>query len=93
MDYNFGMTNKHISCQILSKIKFQLAFLLGADNWDDFYSQYIVHASSVNDVFQSLLQINEVDGDQSAEDIKEFVYLWQQIEDKEYCIEILGKIF
>ncbi len=71
--------------------QFQFAFLLGADNWDDFYSQYIEHASSVNNVFQSLLQINEVDGDQSAEDIKEFVYLWQQIEDKEYCIEILEK--
>ena len=71
--------------------KNHFAYLIGTDNWDEFYCEYKKHTSNVNAVFSSLLQTNEAGYPSESDEFKDFVYLWQQIDDKQYCINILEK--
>lgn len=74
-----------------NKEQSNLAYLLGFHSWEDFVTKYELHTSNVNKVFRSLLQINDMDDSETAEAIKEFTYFWQQIDDKDYCLNILDK--
>ena len=71
--------------------KERYAFLMNFPTWDDFYSEYKLHTSNVNNEFQTLLQ-----EDQSADSVSyddDLVSLWQQIQDREYCINLLSHSF
>ncbi|MGI9228205.1 MAG: bifunctional [glutamate--ammonia ligase]-adenylyl-L-tyrosine phosphorylase/[glutamate--ammonia-ligase] adenylyltransferase [Gammaproteobacteria bacterium] len=69
--------------------KKRYAFLMGYASWDDFYAVYRQHTSNVNNEFQKLLQEDSTKNDTS--DDSDFENLWQQIQDQDYCMEILNK--
>lgn len=71
----------------------QYAYLLGMEDWEKFYAEYVLYTDGVSKVFQSLLQTNEVDDDEAAVKDDDFASLWRQIEDEGHCTEILTKHF
>jgi len=71
----------------------QYAFLMGAGMWDEFYTEYTLHSSKVSKVFHELLQINGSGKENATEKNNDFFLLWQQIEDKDYSLSILGRYF
>ena len=71
----------------------QFAYLISADNWNEFYKEYKKHTANVSYVFNSLLHTDEDDDESETAITKEFIYLWQQIDDKQYCTNILEKYF
>ena len=78
---------------IEDQAKVQYAYAMGAADWNEFYTEYIFHTSNVNKVFQSLLNADESTNKKSAERSNDFELLWQQVDDKQHCIEILSKHF
>ncbi len=71
----------------------QYAYLVGVDNWEQFHAEYVFHTTGVSKVFQSLLRTDETGDGTSTKENGGLTPVWQQIEDKEYCIEILRKHF
>jgi len=68
------------------------AYLLGMNNWQDFYAEYRKHTNTVNTLYQSLLKNDDEIKEYEHEEI-ELKGMWLQIDDKEYCLNILTKSF
>lgn len=70
----------------------QCAFSMGMQDWQAFYAGYKKQVNIVNGLYQSLLS---VDGDSTQEKTghNEFEKVWLQIDDTEYCLNILNKHF
>lgn len=67
------------------------AYMLNYASWEDFYAEYEMHTTNVNNVFTSLFSIEEGDEDKENSVNNEFHQIWQQIEDRDFCCEILSK--
>lgn len=68
------------------------AYLMGMQDWESFYAEYQKHKRIVNVIYQSLLNNDgEVEGLEAK--ANEFDNIWLQIEEKEYCLNILSKHF
>ena len=68
------------------------AYLMTLSNWQDFYAEYKKHTSIVNNIYQSLLKRDD-EVKKETFDKSEFERLWMQIDEKEYCLDILTKSF
>ncbi len=75
-----------------SEHKSHYAYLVNKHNWEEFYTEYTRHAKNVNELFQSILNVNDDAQDAQPGSI-EIENVWKQIDEKEYCLEILTKNF
>ena len=66
----------------------QFAFSISMPSWGEFHDVYKQYAKQVNDIYQNLLEPEEIE---SSND--DFVIVWQQIDEQEFCIEILTRYF
>lgn len=69
------------------------AYMLSYASWSVFYAEYVKHTSSVNKIFKSLFALNVDEEIEVIPASGEFAQVWQQIEDRSDCIEILTKYF
>jgi len=67
-------------------------YLLGMKNWQEFYAEYEKQTNIVNVIYQSLLKSEE---STDAEEIEfgGFSNIWLQMNDKEFCLDVLTKYF
>lgn len=70
----------------------QLAYLMNKLDWQEFYTEYKKHTNTVNIIYQSLLA-NDADVKETALEENKFEKLWLQIDDSEYCLNILTKFY
>ncbi len=73
--------------------RLQYAHAMGAESWDAMYAEYLSHTSNVSNIFQALLQTDQAGDDEPTEDRDNFVLVWQQIQDKPLCMDILARYF
>ena len=66
------------------------AYLMGVQDWQEFYAEYKRHTNIVNTVYQSLLK-NDESVKEDGHSQNEFEKVWLQIDDEEYCLNILTK--
>ena len=68
------------------------AFSMGMQDWQAFYAEYKKQVNIVNGLYQSLLK---ADGDSAQKESSnnKFEKIWLQIDDAEYCLNILNKYF
>ena len=76
---------------IQEKEKNHFAYLMEFQNWQDFYAEYKHHKKKVNELFQSILNIDE--GQNEEPESHELESVWEQIDEQEYCLAILSKYF
>ncbi len=72
--------------------KIHYAYLMGMQDWQMFYAEYKKHTGIVNVIYQSLLSSDSEDVKQEVK-ADEFEKLWMQIDEKEYCLNILKQHF
>ena len=71
----------------------QYAYAMGAESWDVLYAEFQSHTSDVSEIFQKLLQTDEEGASLHSRDQVDFTFVWQQIQDKPSCMEILARYF
>ncbi len=71
-----------------SQSRLHYAYLLGMQNWQEFYSEYKRHTAAVNSIYQSLLKSDDNEK-QNAHEKSKFEKAWLQINDKKYCLDSL----
>ena len=69
------------------------AYMLAYTSWEDFNKEYIKHTTNVNNIFKSLFSIDEESNDEVVSVNDDFIQVWQRIDDKDYCHEVLSKHF
>ena len=70
----------------------QYAYLMNMSDWQEFYTEYKTHTGIVNNIYQSLLKSDDEVREEPLEK-SEFEKLWLQIDEKQYCLDILTKSF
>ncbi len=66
----------------------RFGYAIGMQSWEVFHDEYKQHATIVNDIYQTLLMRDE------AESVNnEYANVWLQIEEHDFCIEILARNF
>ena len=72
--------------------KSHYAYLMNKNTWEAFYKEYTHHTKIVNELFQSILDVNDDTQDVLSNSI-EIESVWKHVDEKEYCLEILTKNF
>lgn len=80
------------SLPVEDKQREHFSYLLGMQNWQEFYSDYEEHVNIVNDLYQSLLESDDQNDKDNIEK-SEFEKIWLQIDEKEYCFDELRVSF
>jgi glutamate-ammonia-ligase adenylyltransferase len=77
---------------IVEEQRSHYAFSIGMQHWQTFYAEYKKQINIVNNLYQSLL---EADGEAKQDELNdnEFRKIWLQIDDAEYCLNVLNKHF
>lgn len=73
--------------------RLQYAHAMGVESWDAMYAEYLSHTANVSTIFQALLQADQSGPDESIKDRGDFAFVWQQIQDKPSCVDILARYF
>ena len=68
------------------------ASLMNKQNWQEFYTEYSYHTKIVSELFQSILNVNDEEQNETPNSI-DIDTVWDQIDEKEYCINVLTKNF
>lgn len=71
----------------------EYAHAMGAESWDVLYAEYQSHTSEVSEIFQKLLQTDQEGISLPSGDQDDFAFVWQQIQDKPSCTDILTRYF
>ncbi|MCY4642717.1 MAG: bifunctional [glutamate--ammonia ligase]-adenylyl-L-tyrosine phosphorylase/[glutamate--ammonia-ligase] adenylyltransferase [Gammaproteobacteria bacterium] len=73
--------------------RLQYAHAMGAESWDEWYAEYQLHTANVSDIFHGLLQTDPTGPDNPPKDLSDFAFVWQQVQDKPSCMDILARYF
>ena len=74
------------------KLRSNYAFSMGMQDWKTFYAEYKTQVNVVNGLYQSLLKVDDESGHKELND-NEFEKIWLQVDDDEFCLNILNKHF
>ena len=66
------------------------AYCMSKQNWQDFYAEYEHHSTLVNELFQSILNYDDEQSDYLG---SEYESIWNQIDEEDYCLNIMKKYF
>ena len=81
------------SLPIRDSERLQYAHAMGAESWDDLYAEFQSHTANVSDIFHGLLQTDPAGSDKLSKDLSDFTFVWQQVQDKPSCMDILTRYF
>ncbi len=71
--------------------QYHYAYLMGARDWQTFHAEYKKNTQAVNAIYRSLLHDDMLEGQEVKAD--GFENVWLQLEDKEYCLNVLQEHF
>lgn len=80
------------SLPVAEQQQIHFAYLMGMPSWNEFYTEYGRHTYKVNEIYQLLLKANDETESEGIE-LHGLKNVWLQLDEKEYCLEILARHF
>ena len=69
------------------------AHAMGFQSWDALHAEILSHTASVSSIFHDLLQTDSTGTDKTTKDRDDFAFVWQQVQDRQSCLDILTGYF